>query len=222
VKLWFADNIPQVDMFTPAIDDVYAYAYAGGQLNIIDRRNGNAVSIGDPNPDTFGYSHLAATILSNSQRVISFSGDSFSGRASSSTGGYYSRSLISFDLASRSLEWRTESQYITQPALANGLLYAGSSESLQIDAISEDTGQVVWSWIPEDGSTQFCRNIIATDSHLFVSTDIAVHAINLKTHKSIWSIAIPGELALSSKGTLIINEGCRESTGKMMAVKLVQ
>jgi hypothetical protein len=59
-----------------------------------------------------------------------------------------------------------------------------------------------------------------TDSHVFVSTDRAVHAIDLATRQSVWSIAVPGEMALSAHGTLTINEGCRESTGSMVAVRL--
>lgn len=222
VEAWFASGMPQVSMFTPAVDAQYAYAYTTNKLNIVNRRDGSVSTISDPSPDsTCCYAQHAAPILTARQRAIAFSGDSFSGRASASTGGFYSRSLVSFDLVARLLEWRTQNKYITQPALANGYLYAGSSLPLQMDAIDEVTGQISWTWVPRDGATQFCRNVIATNSHVFVSTDKAVHAVSLKTHQSVWSIATPGELALSDRGTLIINEGCRESTGKMVAVKLV-
>jgi len=87
-----------------------------------------------------------------------------------------------------------------------------------LDLIETD-GAVSWSWTPGDGSTQFCRNVIAPDSHLFVSTDRAVHAIDPTTRKSVWSIPVPGT-ALSANGTLLINEGCRESTGRMVAVRM--
>lgn len=221
-ELWFASSLPQVDMFTPAVDADNAYVYTTNRLNIVNRLDGSVTTIADPSPDsTCCYGQHAAPILTTRQRVIALSGDSFSGRASSSTGGYYSRSLVSFDLVARSLEWRTQYQYITQPALAHGRVYAGSSSPLRMDAINEVDGQISWAWIPKDGSTQFCRNVIATNSHIFVSTDRAVHAISLKTRKSQWSIPVPGELALSDRGTLVINEGCRESTGRVVAVKLV-
>lgn len=218
---WFTQGLPQVDMFTPAVSGNRSYVYVGGALRIVNQRTGQLLkSIPDPAPDVYGYSHLAAPMLTPRGRVITFSGDSFSGRASASTGGYYERSLLSFDPAANALEWRTASRYITQPAWANGVVYAGALNQARLDAIDESNGQVLWSWQAPDGS-RTCRNVIATSTHVFVSTDVAVHAVNVVSRQSEWTLPVPGELALTDRGTLLINEGCRESTGRMLAIKLL-
>jgi len=215
-------SLPFVDMFTPAMDDDALYFYTTDRLNVLDRKTFAGTSISDPAPSsTCCYSYIGASMLSLARkRVVTLSGDNFSGRASASTGGYYSRSLVSFDLVGGVLEWRSTDLFITQPAMAKGLIFAGSDTPLRLAALNETDGSLAWAWQPSDGSGGFCRNVIVTDSHVFVSTTNAVHAIDLATRQSVWSIAIPGELALSAKGTLIINEGCRESTGRMVAVKV--
>lgn len=215
-------TLPFVDLFTPAVDDTRMFVYTTDRLNIIDRRSFAVTVISDPAPSsTCCGSYLGAPMLSLArQRVLAFSGDSFSGRASSSTGGFYARAIVSFDLARQVLEWRSEDLFITQPALAHGLVFAGSNTPLRLAALHEADGSLAWGWAPADGATQFCRNVVATDSHVFVSTDRAVHAIDLATRQSVWSIPVAGELALSARGTLLINEGCRESTGRLVAVKL--
>lgn len=213
-------GLPQVDMYTPASDGRHDYAYAGGRLNIIERGTGAFTWVYDPAPTTTGYSYIGAPVVTPRRRVIALSGENFSGRASSSTGGYYERELVSFDPQARTVEWRSQDQFITQPAVAHGLVFAGSSSQMRLEALSEIDGVEQWSWRPEDGSTAFCRNVIATDSHVFVSTNVAVHAVDLKTRRSVWSLPVPGELALSGHGTLTINEGCRESTGRLVAVRL--
>lgn len=214
-------SLPFVDMYTPATDGENNYAYTDGQLDIVNRSTGAVTSIVDPAPTSdCCYSYIGAVIVTGRQRVVALSGENFSGRASSSTGGYYDREVVSFDLANKTLEWRSADKYITQPALAHGLVFAGGLAPRRLAALSEATGAVQWTWTPDDGSTQFCRNVIVTDSHVFVSTDRAVHAVDLATQRSVWSLPIPGELALSSRGTLTINEGCRESTGRLVAVRL--
>src|SRR5205814_7442920 len=112
------------------------------------------------------------------------------------------------------------SLYITQPALAHGLVFAGGNTPVELDALDETSGTQLWKWVPQDNSSQFCRNVIVTDSHVFVSTDRGIHAIDPSTHKTVWSFPVAGEMALSANGTLLINEGCRESTGRMVAVRM--
>ena len=214
--------MPMDDMFTPAIDDQSMYVYATNALYIIDRHTFATSSIADPAPtSTCCYSYIGAPMLSLArQRVVALSGDNFSGLASASTGGYYQRAVVSFDLVAKTLEWRSSSLYITQPALAHGLVFAGGNTPVELDALDETSGTQLWKWVPQDNSSQFCRNVIVTDSHVFVSTDRGIHAIDLSTHKTVWSFPVAGEMALSANGTLLINEGCRESTGRMVAVRM--
>lgn len=220
VALWFTAGLPQIDMHTPALDARSAYVAASGSLHVIDRASGTiSYTIVDPQAG-LGSSHHGAPLLGSRGNVVTWSGDAFSGRASASTGPFEARALIGHDLASRSVTWRSAQHYITQPALAKGVIYAASRSPLRLAALDEATGRVLWSWTPNDGSSDFCRNVIVTDSHVFVSTSSAVHAVDLASRTSVWSYPSPGELALSADRTLLIGEGCRESTGRLIAVRL--
>lgn len=215
-------DLPMIDMFSPALDDKSIYAYTHGQLNVIDRKTFAKRVIADPAPDSDCCgSYIGAPMVSlERQRVVAPSGDDFSGRASASTAGHYERSLVSFDIAAGVLEWRSAERYVTRPALAQGRVFAGGQLPARLAVLDETTGVVDWTWTPEDGSTRLCRNIVVTLNHVFVSTDRAVHAIDLATRRSVWSVPVAGELALSARGTLTINEGCTESTGRLLAYRL--
>jgi outer membrane protein assembly factor BamB len=158
-------------------------------------------------------------MLGSGQNVIAFSGGGFSGRASSNSEQYESRVLVNYDVNKKAVAWRTQGVYLTHPALGNGVIYAASST--QLDAISELDGKVQWSWPLPAGDTGFHRNVVVTDNLIFVSTDTAVHAIDLKTRQSVWKYPAPGNVAISGGGILYISTGARESNGKLVAVKLM-
>lgn len=212
---------PQEDMLTPAVSSTDAFYYAYGSLYDVSLVDGSVkFSIADPQFSLCCYMQITAPILGTSgANVIAFSGDQFSGMASSSQGGYYSRQLINFDLAQKLISWRTANAFITQPALANATLYAGLATSAQLDAISEGDGTVQWSWHAPNGDTRFCRNVVATRNLIFASTDKAVYAIDIGTRQAVWSYPTPGEIALVDD-TLVISEGCTASAGKLTAFRL--
>jgi hypothetical protein len=218
---WFAPG-PQNDMFTPAVNSTDAYYYAYGTLYDINRADGSVrFAINDPYYTWNGYSQISAPILGSSgNNVIAFSGSQFSGTASSSTGGYYARKLLNFDLAQRTISWQSAGAYITQPALANSTLYAGALSSARLDALGEQDGLVKWSWNATSGDTRTCRNVIVTNNLIFVSTDIAVYAIDVASHQTVWSYPVSGDLSMDNGDTLVISVGCRESQGKLIAIKL--
>lgn len=221
VQQWFSAG-PQEDMLTPAVTSTDAFYYAYGSLFDVNRTDGSLkFSIADPQFSLCCYAQIAAPILGTSTKnVIAMSGDQFSGMASSSEGGYFARSLINFDLELRKIAWRTTKAYITNPALANSTLFAGTLNAPSLDAISEVDGSVKWSWTPSSGDTRFCRNIVATQNLIFASTDLALYAIDIGTHQTVWSAPYPGDLALDND-TLVVSVGCKSSTGKLVAFKLV-
>ena len=212
---------PQEDMLTPAVTPTDAFFYAYGSLFDINRADGSVrFSIADPNFSLCCYMQIAAPIVgTNAKNVIALSGDQFSGMASSSEGGYYARNLINFDLERRTIAWRTAKSYITNPALANSTLFAGTLSSPTLDAISESDGSVKWSWTPKSGDTRFCRNVVATQNLIFASTDVAIYAIDIATHQTVWSAPYPGDIALDSD-MLVVSLGCKSSTGKLVAFRL--
>jgi outer membrane protein assembly factor BamB len=209
------------DMATPAVDGKYVYHYSGLGLDVYGVADGALVtSIPDPYGPASGYSYHAAPILGSPDNVIAFSGGAFSGRASSSTEQYDSRRLVNFSIQGQTTRWITQQPYLTAPALAKGVIYAGRNAPKSLDAISEATGKVLWSWTGTSADAEFHRNVVVTDNLAFVSTDRAVYAIDLRTRKSVWSYPVPGLISLSASGMLYIAEGANASTGRLIAVKL--
>jgi outer membrane protein assembly factor BamB len=210
------------DMSTPAVDSNYAYHYNGHSLEVYSAATGVAVaSITDPQVAVSGfYSYHGSPMLGSDDHIMAFSGGAFSGRASSSTEQYGSRPLTNFSLAARAMRWRSNHAYLTAPAVANGVVYAGRNNPKSLDALNERTGEVLWSWPGTATDAEFHRNVLVTNNLVFVSTDRAIHAIDLNTRQSVWSYPAPGMLALSAGGTLYIAEGARESTGRLIAIRL--
>ncbi len=97
-----------------------------------------------------------------------------------------------------------------------------SNDPKSLDAIDEATGQVLWSWLPgPSDTTEFHHNVIVTKNLAFVSAEQAVYAIDLATHKPVWSWPTPGVIAISGSGTLYVVEDYRESpAGKLLAFRL--
>ncbi|HEY5997533.1 MAG TPA: PQQ-binding-like beta-propeller repeat protein, partial [Candidatus Deferrimicrobiaceae bacterium] len=179
-------------------------------------------SIPDPyGSASSGYSYHGAPVIGSRGNVLGFSGDAFSGRAMSNVEQYEQRVFSSFLVGTRAWEWATANPYLTAPALANGVLYAGRNNPMSLDAISEVTGRVMWSWIPSgQGDAGFHRNVVVTRNLLFASTDRAVYAIDLATRQPVWSYPEPGNLAISANRILYIAIGAKESTGRLVAIRL--
>lgn len=209
------------DMTTPAVDQSRAYHYDGNALVTYDTATGLRLSsTSDPYNPGQGYSHHGAPMLGRADSVTTFSGGAFSGYSLSSVEQYDTRPLINFSVANNAVRWRTTRTYMTQPATAKGIVYAGSNTPKSFDAIDEDTGQVLWSWVPPASDQRFHRNVVVTDNLVFVSTDRAIYALDLATRQPVWSYPTPGMLAISGGGTLYIVEGARQPTGRLIAIAL--
>lgn len=110
----------------------------------------------------------------------------------------------SIDLTTREEKWTTvQTDILGKPAVGNQSVYFVSSGTLY--AVNEIDGNLLWSWTPP-GST-ISRNIIATLSHIFVSTNETSYAIDVKTGMQVWSYNRGGELSLGSDGNLYIASG---------------
>lgn len=220
--LWESDSYGDNDMFTPAVIEGSVYHYSGNGLCVLNSLDGSlAFDIIDPDPDATGYSHIGSTVIGSMNNIISFSGDNFSGQASSSTEGYDDRRLVCFDLTSRSVLWKTISYYLTHPAVSDGQVFAATNYPLRLEVLNEYDGTVLWTWVPQDSSvTSFHRNIVVTEDLIFVSSNTAVHAISRETHDEVWSYPEPGALTISGNKNLYIATGYRQSEGKLVAISL--
>jgi outer membrane protein assembly factor BamB len=133
--------------------------------------------------------------------------------ASTSSGPVVDR----YDLASGQLLWQ-----ITLPspqptpggfqamAVANGMIYvaygAGSGAVSTVATLNLTDGSTAWSWSPPTSEFGVVINdMIVTNNLLFVSTDKGVYAVDLSTHKTVWTLPVPGyQMAISPSGMLYI------------------
>ncbi len=200
------------DIYTPAVNEAHVYHYSGTSLEIWERTTGRYLgSILDTPVSGDSASYRGAPVIGGHGNVIVYS------RSGEDNG----RVLSSFNVESRLREWTTLRQYDTDPAVANGVVYAASNAGMRVDAIDETTGAVLWSWrpAPDQDDSGFGHNTIVTDDVLLVSTDVAVHAVDLETRQSIWRHDQPGRLALSGH-FLFIMTGGDVSDGRLVALDL--
>ena len=183
---WFQSNLPQPFGFSPAVNSSFVYGYLSDSfypkgLYAINRTSG-AIAYVIPDPylppgwDT-NYALYAATATLGSQQdafAISF------GR------------LIKFNLASPSIAWVLPNTPTTF-AVGKGNVFAavnddGSGFGTRLDALSEASGQLIWSWTPPNEN--ILSNIVVTDTDLFFATMTKIYGIDLLTHQMDWSADI--------------------------------
>jgi outer membrane protein assembly factor BamB len=66
-------------------------------------------------------------------------------------------------------------------------------------------GTLLWNWVPPaSGDAGFKSEVLLTKNLAFVSTNLSTYAVDLTTHKAVWSYPVTGNLALSSNGVLYL------------------
>lgn len=209
------------NMSTPAVDETRVFHYDGAALKVYGVETGEELaSIFDPYLPDSGYSYHSAPMLGKPDSVTAFSGSAYSGLASSRSEPSETRYLLNFSIDQSRARWRSSRRYVTQPAVAKGVIYAGSNNPKSFDAIDETTGRVLWSWVPDPGDLSFHRNVVVTDNLVFVSTNRALYALDLATRKPVWSYPFPGMLAISGSGTLYIVGSTQGIAARLVAISL--
>lgn len=207
-------------MNTPAVDDKYLYIHDGDALAVLDAGSGESVArIGFASTGSSLYDYHGAPMIASADSVIAWKGGAFSGRAASSAEPSANRQLVDYGISQKTTRWSSIKSYKTQPAIAKGVVYAASDNPKSLDAIDEATGVVLWSWVPGTSDTKFHRNIVVTNNLLFVSTDRALYAIDLATHRPVWQSATPGMVAISGQRMLFVTTGTTLSDGKLVAFR---
>jgi hypothetical protein len=187
---WFQSNLPQPFGWSPAVNSSFAYGYLSDSshtkgLYAINRTSGAiAYVIPDPYlPPGWGtnYADVGTTATLGSQQdafAISF------GR------------LVKFNLASPSIAWVLPNTPTTF-AVGKGNVFAAVNADIwgvgtRLDALSEASGQLLWSWTPP--SESILSNIVVTDTDLFFATATKIYGIDLLTHQMAWSTNIATNL----------------------------
>jgi hypothetical protein len=120
-------------------------------------------------------------------------------------GGGIGNSLIHFNTQALTVDWQSAGDYPATPAYNFGVLYAVNNNPLQLEARSETDGSLLWSWVPPaSGDVGFKSEVLLTKNLAFVSTNLSTYAVDLITHKTVWSYPVTGNLALSSNGVLYL------------------
>jgi putative pyrroloquinoline-quinone binding quinoprotein len=206
-------NFPYGGNWTPAVDANYVYTFSTlAGLAVIDKASG---AILNNIHESGTYNHASdsvqgAPIIGSNDTVFTVSELlGFGDQRENRIGNFHTASPYGEN-------WVKTGAFATQPALANDVLYVASLVPLQLQARSAATGDIVWSWAPPAGETDFYGNVVATDNIVFVSTTKKVYAISLSTHQSVWDYWRAGNLAVSKNGVLYISttdDGFKSDTG---------
>ncbi len=195
---------------TPAADEKHVYVHDGVKLSVIDRTDGGLVG---EIPDPFGsyyYDYSGAPVIGDSGAVFAYSG-----------AGYGGRVITKYDISEMTHVWSTESSYEGYFAIADGVIYAARSGTATLDALDEETGNVLWSWTSLSAAdSSFSGNIIVTKNVLFFSTNANLYAIDLATREELWSYDAPGMISISDNRILLLAPGFRDSDGRLIAFDL--
>jgi outer membrane protein assembly factor BamB len=104
-------------------------------------------------------------------------------------------------------------------AAQGGMLILLRQSPLLVEARRQSDGAVLWSYAPSFGPPtgftiqQFLSDPILTDNLVFVSTHQGVFAIDRRSGTPRWFFGVPGSLAITPSGTLLISDPSRADLG---------
>ena len=210
-QLFFANQLPQQSVWTPAVDDNYVYTYTGS-LSVFDPITGaRQANILDPTFNNFVYRIDGSAVLGAAGSVFAAAYEN-----AYLNGGGIGNTLLRFNVNAQNIAWQIPGVYAMTPAYNSGVLYAANNNPLRLEARAETDGTLLWSWIPpQAGDTSFASEPLLTDSLIFVSTNLATYGIDRATHRTVWSYPLPGRLALSQSGVLYI-----QGVGPIVAINV--
>ncbi len=193
-------------LWNPSVDASAYYVVAAGVLHAGSIDTGvNMYSIATVNPPSSG---AVAPVLSDKQMAFASITDK----------------LVAFDLAARKVAWTEAGRVRGQPAYAKGVVYVLGGEGNDLLAYAADTGTLAWKSANfTEGTNHPVSNasklqVIVTDNLVFASTDRGTFALDLATHKTVWSHPERGDLSISQNGVLYI----MPQDGSIHAVNLKQ
>lgn len=199
---WF-HKVNQQYGWIPAADDENVYVYMGygaaspgpsiGSLFVVDRATGERRStILHPTSYLRLSGQLQSVMLGGRDDALALTYNAHPAREDS-------RTLVSFDIPGESISWEVDGDFSGNPAVANDVIAIPDEDVLRF--LDRETGADLWAW--SGGSVS--GNVILTDDYAFVNASGGVHAIDLETQQSVWSVdGLMGSLALDD-GLLVIS-----------------
>lgn len=172
--------------WSPSADGRFVYTYSTPDnilvgLNAAD--GSRAYSIGPPYPYST-YFTASAVVLTDTQQAIVVSGN-----------------LMAFDLASHTRSWILSTATTGAAAFGNGTIYAFGPGGRTLEAHAPATGNQLWA---SSDLNDVYTEVIVTRNLAFVSSTTTTLAIDLTTHKVVWTYPQGGNLAISPRGVLYI------------------
>ncbi|HEY0588767.1 MAG TPA: PQQ-binding-like beta-propeller repeat protein [Pseudoduganella sp.] len=183
-KLWSKD-ISQFDLYTPAVDANHAYGFALGTLRALNTGDGQTSWQVEDQANSSGTSYGRAVALYGKYAIVVYAGR-----------------LMAYDTTTHALAWSASNNIVGQPAVGNGLIYAAGAAGTVLEARNIADGQLQWS--SEKLGVDNVAEVIATRNLAFVTGDRKTVAVDLTTHKVVWSYPEGGTIAISSNGVLYI------------------
>lgn len=185
--------------WTPATDGrfVYTYSTPDNILVALNTADGSrAYSVGPPYPYSTYFS-ASPVVLTDTQQAIVVAGN-----------------LMAFDLASHTRSWVLSTATSGVAAYGNGTIFAFGPGGRTLEAHAPATGNLLWTSSDLNGGN--FSEVIVTRNLAFVSSTTSTQAIDLNTHKVVWTYPQGGNLAISPRGVLYI----LNSVGVLAAVNL--
>jgi outer membrane protein assembly factor BamB len=206
---WFAGQ-EQYDLWSPAVDDTYAYAHTGYVFSAVNRATGvEAFKLTNSTFNWRGYSLNIAPVIDTRDTIVVVDGI-----YDFPVGTQHNNHLIRYSISGRSELWRVDGSFASNPATANGCIYVLNTAPNGLDVYDAANGTRLWSWpAPEQIPV---GNVIVTDNLAFARTTAATYAIDIATHQNVWSAPRTGHLALSSNGVLYIVAPDRIDTYRLL------
>ena len=181
----------QVDGWGPAVDNGMVYITDGGVKGI------------SPTTGSVVVQNTDSRLIAVTTPVVAAPGTLLA-----VTGGR----MMSVSTATGLINWEQSATFTGAPVAANGAIYAFSGNLVAARALND--GALLWSWSPPEPYTT--RQAMAlVNNVLFVScsSDFGeagiTYAIDIASHRTVWSYPLSGELSVSGQGVLYIVAGAR-------------
>lgn len=207
-------KLGNVNEWTPAVNASTVYSHAAGTLTAMNIADGTTrFSVAVPGQVLGGLNKSGlrqASVLADAGSVLLLNQRPVAGEAADN-------SLSLVDVDSRAVRWTVQGQFSTQPVVAQGVVYVGNQASQALEARQLGDGALLWRW-PLDTALDehFGGDLIVTENLLFVGGRNNTYAIDLVSHKAVWTYRMGGSLALSRHGVLYIRQSTDLPGGSMV------
>jgi outer membrane protein assembly factor BamB len=173
--------------WSPAADGAYLYTFSTPDNNFLafNAANGTlAYSVGAPYNFSTYFTAQQVILTDTRQAVVSYG------------------KLMAFDLANHTRSWILNTPTSGNAAYGNGVVYAFGANGRTLEAHAPSTGDLLWT--SADLGANGYGDIVVTRNLAFVSSGTTTLAVDLNTHKTVWSYPLGGSMAISPRGVLYI------------------